>query len=189
MAFSTMAQELSHGSNNFTLQEQSFSTKDGLSHPSVTAFAQDAYGFIWMSTPDGLNRYDGQSFKVYRKKSHGLQSNNIRRVMNSPDSLLWLFYPEGANGFQAMDVFDPISGQVSKFEKHYEGQLPDEIATFNFGNQRANEDGSIWLGSDHYLYEYDGLQFQELLELPDSLFIAGMKKKAKATTGVSGWLI
>ena len=39
--------------------------KEGLSQNSVVAMAQDSLGFLWLATQDGLNRYDGRSFKQY----------------------------------------------------------------------------------------------------------------------------
>jgi hypothetical protein len=42
------------------------STEDGLSHSSVTCILQDHRGFMWFGTGDGLNKYDGYTFTVYR---------------------------------------------------------------------------------------------------------------------------
>ena len=44
------------------------SVEDGLPNNSVISLTQDAAGFIWMGTYDGLNRYDGYSFKIFRNK-------------------------------------------------------------------------------------------------------------------------
>src|SRR5262245_7109700 len=39
---------------------------DGLSQGMVNQILQDRYGFMWFATKDGLNRYDGTNFKIYR---------------------------------------------------------------------------------------------------------------------------
>lgn len=46
---------------------RSYQTEDGLSHNSVWAAMQDSRGFMWFGTNDGLNRFDGLNFKVYRR--------------------------------------------------------------------------------------------------------------------------
>ncbi|MEX2336893.1 MAG: two-component regulator propeller domain-containing protein [Fulvivirga sp.] len=43
-----------------------YQAEDGLSHNSVTCMLQDKDGFLWIGTKDGLNRFDGYSFKVFR---------------------------------------------------------------------------------------------------------------------------
>ena len=42
------------------------SSDDGLSHNIVNDIVQDGKGFMWIATHDGLNRFDGYEFKVYR---------------------------------------------------------------------------------------------------------------------------
>jgi len=41
---------------------------NGLSNNSVTTIFQDNDGYMWFGTYDGLNRYDGYNFKVYRNR-------------------------------------------------------------------------------------------------------------------------
>lgn len=48
-----------------------FSVEDGLSSNSVRALMQDKYGFLWIGTDEGLNRYDGTTVKLYRLKDRG----------------------------------------------------------------------------------------------------------------------
>lgn len=42
---------------------------DGLSQSSITAITQDRFGQIWIGTRDGLNKYDGNHFTVYRNEA------------------------------------------------------------------------------------------------------------------------
>ena len=41
-------------------------TAQGLSHFSVSSIVQDTYGFLWVGTEDGLNRFDGFGFESFR---------------------------------------------------------------------------------------------------------------------------
>src|SRR5688572_29070489 len=46
-----------------------FSLEEGLSQSVVTSILQDRKGFLWVGTEDGLNRYDGYNFTVYKPDS------------------------------------------------------------------------------------------------------------------------
>ena len=50
------------------------SLEEGLSQSTVYAIVQDRRGFMWFGTEDGLNRYDGYHFKVYRHEPENPQS-------------------------------------------------------------------------------------------------------------------
>lgn len=52
---------------DFTL----YTTKDGLSDNRVTDITQDAYGYLWIATRQGLNRFDGNSFRTFYADSNG----------------------------------------------------------------------------------------------------------------------
>lgn len=78
---------------NFT----SLSTKDGLSSNIVTAILKDRYGLMWFATEDGLNKYDGTTFTVYRHNSAdttSLQSNIITSLHEDRSGNIWV----GTNG-------------------------------------------------------------------------------------------
>lgn len=61
---------LSAGSTDFWFRH--FSVEDGLSSSAVRAIMQDKYGFMWLGTDDGLNRYDGTTIKIYRLNPEGV---------------------------------------------------------------------------------------------------------------------
>lgn len=67
--------------------------EDGLSHNSVIAIAQDARGFMWYGTRYGLNRYDGQRFKIYQQRegdSTSLPGNAIPAIYADSRKTLWI---------------------------------------------------------------------------------------------------
>jgi len=79
------------GQTNFNFK--SLSKEDGLSQASVFAIAQDQSGFMWFGTRDGLNKYDGYQFKVYKNDhddNKSLVANDIRSLyFDEYENLLW----------------------------------------------------------------------------------------------------
>lgn len=60
--------------------------RDGLSHSTVNGITQDGLGYMWVATPDGLNRYDGYKFTTYYPDS---VDRNIKDVAAGADGSLW----------------------------------------------------------------------------------------------------
>ena len=74
---------------NFT----ALTIKDGLSSNTVTSILRDHYGFMWFGTEDGLNKFDGTNFKVYRYRpndSSNLQTNEILSLHEDHKGNLWV---------------------------------------------------------------------------------------------------
>lgn len=75
-----------------------YSLKDGLSFGIVNSITQDANGFMWFATSDGLNRFDGTTFKVFKSKqrdSSGLTSNYVEKVFTGKDGMIWIGSRDG----------------------------------------------------------------------------------------------
>ena len=75
---------------------------DGLSQGSVNCLVQDARGFMWFGTQDGLNRYDGYEIRIF--KDRGLRDGFILALHMDREDRLWV---GSKNGGLAM--FDPWS--------------------------------------------------------------------------------
>lgn len=58
----------------------------GLSHATVNGITQDSYGYVWVATPDGLNRYDGFKFVTFYPDS---VDHNIRAVASDEKGSIW----------------------------------------------------------------------------------------------------
>lgn len=70
-----------------------FNTIQGLSKSNVYCIFQDSRGFIWIGTRDGLNRYDGYKFTIYKNNPedpNSLSNNNIRQIIEDKDGNLWI---------------------------------------------------------------------------------------------------
>ncbi|HEX9600708.1 MAG TPA: two-component regulator propeller domain-containing protein, partial [Mariniflexile sp.] len=68
-------------------------TNEGLSNSNVKSILRDKYGFLWIGTDSGLNRYDGYGFKVYTIQSgkpNTLKSNNIVHLQEDGLGNIWV---------------------------------------------------------------------------------------------------
>lgn len=72
---------------------QKLTKADGLPQSSISALVQDDQGYIWIGTQDGLAKYDGYDFKVFRHEKgngHSLSHNFIWDITKDDEGLLWI---------------------------------------------------------------------------------------------------
>ena len=72
---------------------ETINQNNGLSNNAVNALYKDADGFLWIGTEDGLNKYDGTKFKVYRHYSNdstSLVGNHVYDIYPSSAGKLWI---------------------------------------------------------------------------------------------------
>src|SRR5580698_9718678 len=70
-----------------------FGTGMGLSANNVTCILRDKQGFMWFGTRDGLNRYDGYGFAVYKSNpddSQSLSSNFVTSIIEDRNGDFWV---------------------------------------------------------------------------------------------------
>ena len=85
------------------LKFENLQTDAGLSQSNVTTILQDSKGFMWFGTRDGLNKYDGYKFVVYKNNeanNNSVSNNNILCMLEYTPGLLCLgTYGGGLNFF------------------------------------------------------------------------------------------
>ncbi|MFO7369847.1 MAG: two-component regulator propeller domain-containing protein [Bacteroidales bacterium] len=126
--------------------------RDGLSQSTVTHILQDKYGFLWFATYDGINRYDGYSFQVFRhveKDQTSLSHDAIVYMMEDSKGYIWVVN----NGNAGMDRFDP---ETEKFTRFRHNAADSASVSSDFVN-RITEDrqGNIWVCTSKGLDLYD----------------------------------
>src|SRR5260221_13183138 len=81
-----------------SLYFEKITIQNGLSNNKVNCIIQDQRGFIWIGTNDGLDRYDGQYFTIFRKQqdnSPGISGNIITDLVEDKKGILWIATADG----------------------------------------------------------------------------------------------
>ena len=123
-----------------SLKFNHLTVEDGLSNNIVNTVIQDKTGFIWFGTEDGLNRYDGYNFKIFRNDpsdSNSLSDNSIWSLIEDRAGNIWI----GTKGGM-LNRYDPVTEKFSHWK--IQSDLAEENSIKALFEDR---DGSIWIGS------------------------------------------
>lgn len=124
---------------------------DGLSQEYVRQIIQDKYGFIWVATNEGLNRYDGHEFVTHLhdpRRPDSLSKDFIYSLLESSDGQLWI----GTNG----GGLNLLKKDGRTFE-HFKSDVGDPTTISGNIVRTIIEDnqGDLWLGTDSGLNRFD----------------------------------
>lgn len=87
----------------------------GLSYDGIGKIMQDSRGFLWVGTFKGLNRYDGNRFKVFYKEDLGLESDFIHTIVEDREGNLWIGTDKGVTRYEwNTDRFIPVDQPSDK---------------------------------------------------------------------------
>nr|MBX2841139.1 response regulator [Flammeovirgaceae bacterium] len=134
----------SFGQDLKTIAFEQLSSQNGLSNNNVICIFQDSEGFIWIGTENGLNKFDGYNFKIYRhdpNNPNSISDNKIRCIYEDKSGNLWIgtyggginILPKGYDNFKHI-FHDPNNPESLSF---------DEIMIFF-----EDSDGELWVGTD-----------------------------------------
>lgn len=91
---------------------KNIATNEGLSQSSVITIHQDTLGQIWMGTRDGLNKYDGTRFTVFRTDPYNqntISNNDILAIEEDKNAKLWI------GTYNGLNYYDPVDNIFKRF--------------------------------------------------------------------------
>ncbi len=187
-------------------------TDDGLPHNTVHDILQDDQGYLWMSTWDGIARFNGRTFYAYnRRNTPALKDDGVR-------ALAWhngiLFAATAQSGLVSFDgqqwrhaaADEAVSPRMLVLHSHSSGRLwigtqDAGLAYFDGERVRAYErnaelkypwilslledrEGSIWIGTARGLHRMIGDQLAPIDDVPESIvFSLGQDRAGKVWVG------
>lgn len=128
----------SSNSQHRSLRFETITIDDGLSNNSINCIVQTQDGFLWIATKDGLNRYDGQNFKIFKNNpsvKNTLPENYVMSLLESSDGTFWVGTWGGG-----LCKFDPYHETFIQYD--LKSQDDDYIQTLCEDNA-----GNIWYGT------------------------------------------
>lgn len=123
------------------------SLAEGLSQSSINAITQDANGFLWFGTQDGLNRFDGNSFNIYKNiafDSSSLAENFITALSVDNKNRLWV-----GTMNEGVHLFHPESETFSRF--YHQPNDKTSLSSNNITKIYTDKKGNVWVGTTNGL--------------------------------------
>ncbi len=129
------------GQTSYTnLKFENLNASQGLSNNFVRSLHQDKQGFLWLGTRNGLNRYDGNTFKTYLAGEGSLSNNQINDLFEDADGNLWIATQGGVNFYnRTLDSFTIYRKKSGK-----SGFLSSNL----IHTIQSDNKGDIWIGTD-----------------------------------------
>tara|TARA_R110000868_G_scaffold71713_3_gene209740 strand:- start:10406 stop:14485 length:4080 start_codon:yes stop_codon:yes gene_type:complete len=123
------------------------STSEGLSQSSVITIDQDHFGQIWLGTRDGLNRYDGHSFSVFRNSeedSLSISSNDILDIDEDESGNIWV------GTYYGLNLYNPKKNEFKRFYHSENNSIPSNT----IWGVCVTKDGKVWVATSNGLAIY-----------------------------------
>ncbi|HZM24882.1 MAG TPA: two-component regulator propeller domain-containing protein [Anaerolineales bacterium] len=136
---------------NCVLPFDHISIEQGLSQSSVRVIFQDSRGFLWFGTEDGLNRYDGYTFKSYKPEPsnpNSISNGWINTIVEDQGGYLWV-----GTSLGGLNRYDPFKGDFTQYQ-HIDGQ-PTSVIDNHISALLVDKDNRLWIGTLSGLDRFD----------------------------------
>jgi len=132
------------------LKFDKFSTDQGLSHSNVSSQVEDGLGFIWAGTEDGLNRFDGYGFTVFRNdpdNPKSLSSSRVTSLAVDNEGYVWIATANGLNRY---------NHRVMAFDHYFHDPAdPNTLPSNGITKLAFDKQGVLWVGTGGGLAVFD----------------------------------
>jgi len=123
---------------NKQISFHNLTVEKGLSQNSVVSIAQDSTGYLWFATQDGLNKYNGTSFKYYKKQFEDVTKatySKLGKIYIDKENTIWIITNSGnlEKYDEQVDVFKPVSNINSASTIFQDDKLNIYIGTYGKG--------------------------------------------------------
>ena len=128
--------------NSLNFKIRQISQPEGLSSTIVTAVLNDKVGFMWFGTQDGLNQYDGYSFKTFRydsKDTNTISDNIIQSLYQDSEGIIWI--GGAVNGLSSLNT------NTNKIRRYKFNNEQIAAGQGKIVSIVQDKNGVIWVGS------------------------------------------
>lgn len=128
-------------SQNLSARFDLYTSQNGLSGNKIKCMLQDSKGYIWLGGYEGLNRFDGNEFEIFRKSgsdTNSLQGNLVVCLAEDKNHLLWIGYQNG--GLSSYDQ------EKKKFTHYYSGSCEGCLPPGGINTLFVDRNNTLWLG-------------------------------------------
>jgi len=171
---------------------ESISTAQGLSQGMVFDLLQDSEGFIWAATKNGLNRYDGYSFKIFANdpyNPHSLSSNTVVKLFEDSKGRIW-----AGTENAGLNIYDKQSGKFYRIT--HSNTNPASLSGNGIKSIEEMPDGRILVATDvaglniveagAAFFAKDASPVITRLSLPNDEHVYGMGKDTNGIIWIGG---
>ena len=119
---------------------KSFSEENGLSGSNINCVLQDRKGFVWIGTDNGLNRFDGNDFKIFKQQfndENTLSDNTIWALCEDDKGNIWIGTKQGV-----LNKYSPATEKFLHFKLESTNSIEVSITTIT-----QDKNGKLWIGT------------------------------------------
>ncbi|SFC21844.1 Signal transduction histidine kinase [Zunongwangia mangrovi] len=170
-----------HAQNTPAFHFYTITTENGLSSNLINDIKQDSLGYIWIATNDGLNRYDGNNFKIFKSGNlYDYISNNYIQSIEIVGNKLYAGTDGGLNiydiQYDSISVlntkqFDILGNSISALHKRTDSQILD-LGIYRGGVQQLQLENNLLSTNRSLNQVLSSKEVSSILQRDNFLFVS-----------------